>query len=338
VERQCASAAREASEGIRRDLEENISRLETALGERLHSRTLPSSAHMNRINNLLEDLSAEDIVEDAGGRTTRLGVRAETLKRAVGLMRQLVDEDFHTDLKELQQKLQETAEAVNHRLAAVADQGQPRGIPAVEETALWNGLQQKVQLDFHYQSEAQRHGWLDLFMHGRRPVIMATMMISMFGAAFGIGSHLGLVLAPLLLVLFLGSLGWATYEFRQEHHERIDRELRRLREALGTELKRLYEQVQREWQGRLTRHLRQAYKNLSVHADDRLRGWEQEQTRAAEHERQELQEKQKTIELRIRELGAMQQQAQRAGQAAAEARQALESTTAVILDRWRAGR
>ena len=53
-------------------------------------------------------------------------------------------------------------------------------------------------------------------------------------------------------------------------------------------LKRLYELVLREWHERLARYLRQAHNELAQGAEDRLRAWAFEQSRAGDRERQEV--------------------------------------------------
>jgi hypothetical protein len=329
--RQREQTARAATEAIRRDLEVRLARLETALTERLRERVLPTAPSSNKLNNLIEDLSADDMTEEAAGRMMQMGVRPDTLRSAVRLLEDMVHDDCQADLRDMRKGLLEAAETIGARLTEVSSAlGRPRP-PALDEALVWDALRKMTQLDFQYQREAQRRGILDLLGQGRRPVIIATMTLSMFGAAFGVGTSFRLLIAPLMLLLFLGSLAWAWHEFRQERRDQVERELRRLREALGTQLKRLYEQVLREWQGRLTRHLREADRDLARQADDELRAWTQEQTRIAERERQEIQEKQKVLEQRLRELGSMQQQVQRLRQAAVEARLGLGRAVEEIL-------
>jgi hypothetical protein len=327
--------ARGAADAIRRDLDEGLGRLEAELGERLRVRGLPASPGVNRINNYLEDLSAADLAEESAGHTTQTGVRADFLKDAARLVRNIVHNDLKTDLDDLHQRLQAAIQAISARLAGITDRRERLELPALDEKTAGELLEKMIHLDFQYRSEAPRQGWLDRLMEVRRPVVIAGMTLSMFGAAFGIAGHLSLLLAPLLLLLFLGSLGWAWYRTPQERRERRERELSRLREALGTELKRLYERALREWQRRLTGHLRQVRHELCRQAEEHLRTWSQERSRANEREQKDIQEKQKLLDQRLRDLAALQQQVQRVRQATAEAKQALERAADAALQRWR---
>jgi hypothetical protein len=301
-----------------------VARLETDLGERIRERGLPTAPASNRISNLLEDLSPDDIAEEPAGHIVRLAARAEYLEGALALVRDAVRDGLHADLKELGERLAASARQAEERLAALTQSPAPLRPTVPDEGESWDAVRKMVHLDFQYQAESPRRGFFDLIMHGRRPVVILTMILSLFGAAFGAGHGLMGKLAPLLLLIFLGSLLWGFLEFRHERHERIDRELRRMREMLGNGLRRLYDQVLREWQTRAARALRVAHKELDRQIEDRLRAHQAQWGRTAEQERREAQDRLKVLEQRQRDLAGLGQQIQRLRQSALEAGGVLE--------------
>jgi hypothetical protein len=315
---------REAAETSRRRLEEEFGKLEVGLAERLRERLLPTSSRMNRIKNLMEDLSDEHMSEESSGPVVHLGVSGDFLGRARHLLQDVLREDLRADYRWLDTEVKALAGRAAARVGELM--GQPAAarpeLPA-EET-LWETLRKAIHIDVNYRAEAPRRGLLDLMGHGRRPVMILTMTLSLVGAAFGFGGGMHVFLAPLMLVVFLLALVWTFREFKHERHERIDRELHRLREVLGSQLKRLYEQVLQDWQGRALRHLRDLHRELAAHVEDPLRARAAELNRKNALERKEIQDKLKIIDGRLRELGGLGQQVQRVRQAALEARQVLE--------------
>ena len=338
AERQRDKSLRDAEERIRREVNERLGVAEAGLAQRQRARVGPGSARLNRLNNHLEDLTGDAIAEQTAGHVIRLGLRIEPLTAALRLVREAAREDVDFDHAEVQEQLDEAIAAASDELKAATGEEERHAAPLLDKAATWSSLEKLIQLDFRSEGEALHRGWLDLISHGRRPVVVTGMVFSMLGAAFGVGGHYGPLLAVLLLVLFLGSLAWAWHEFRQERRAGVERELRRVREGLRRELGRVYEMVLREWQGCLIRHLRESNKAVIRQTDARLRAASAKQSRAIERENEDVQEKHRHIEQRLRDLGVSQQQLMRMRMTVEESTRALDDVaTAALEPLWAAG-
>ena len=259
-----ARAIRDTLDSIRRDLEENLARIEAQLADRLKQRLLPASIAPNKIDNLLEDLSDHDITQEESDRLIHLSVATAFIKKACRLVQDLVHDALQGDLEMLRAELPDLSRQIAARTENIKGLATAELLRPPDESATWEALKSTIHIDPRYHGELPRKRGLDgLFewvMHGRRPVFLIMMIAGMGGSLV---SGLRELLAPLMLFAFIGGLIWARHSFKAESAERIERELIRLREMLGSEIRRLHEQALRDWATRATQHLRDLAKRIA---------------------------------------------------------------------------
>src|SRR5208337_224518 len=114
-------ALQEASGAIRRALEESRARTEAELDEFQHERLLPTSVPNNKINNLLEDLTTDDIARETLGGIVQLGVAPRVRQAVRRLIGDIVRADLRATLERLNLETKAmTGEAVS-KLEAAGD-------------------------------------------------------------------------------------------------------------------------------------------------------------------------------------------------------------------------
>jgi hypothetical protein len=325
-------AAREAAGRARQVLDIAIDTLDIRLGEALRERTLPTSARANQIKNLVEDLTVDDLVEEEAAHAVRLRVGPVFLGRVAQAVRVWADEDVTGDLALISERLPVAAADVAATLASGELPPVQLRVPRADETADRDAIIRTVHLDFHQQAESPRRGFFDVIMHGRRPVLLITMALSLGGAAFGAATHLMVAFAPALVVVFGVGLVWSVGQLRRERQERVEAELLRIRLALEGELRRLYEQAVRDWQGQAVRRVREAHRDLARQLDEATRVAAAEAARQTAAERAEVQEKLRLADSRGRELSSLGSQVERLRQAAADVQAAADHALQACLD------
>jgi len=319
-------ALQEASGAIRRGLEEGRARIEAELDEFQRERLLPTSVPNNKINNLLEDLTTDDIARETLGRIVQLGVAPRVRQAVRRLISDMVRADLRATLERLNLEIKAmTGEAVSKSEAAG---GGPLHIwpEPLDESTAWKPIQESIQLDSRYRGELPQKGLRDrLFefvMHCRTPVFLMTIVMSPLYSSFAPGLREPLLkLSPFL---FIGGAFWAYRGLKEEEHKATERELLRLRETLRSEVRRLYEQTLGDLSKRAGQHLGGVVSRMGQQVDEHVKARVAEMAHDLSRERAELQEKLKAVDNRLRELGNLMQQVGRVRQAAAEARQALE--------------
>jgi hypothetical protein len=141
----------------------------------------------------------------------------------------------------------------------------------VSADEMFSQLQPMISLQVRYSGEIPHRTMLDRLSHGRRPVFALMMIFSLVGAAFGYGRGMTNLLAPFILLIFIGGIAWTFYSFREEREWLLDRELTRLRETLSIEVRRRFDEVLREFSSRITRWLRDQLKRVQRDTDDFVR-------------------------------------------------------------------
>lgn len=313
---------REASETIRRKIEDGLGALDTEIIERIRARTVPQSGPTNRIKNLTEDLCESDFSEERSGKTIRLGVHPDFLARATRVVQEIARKDLGDDLIVIRDAMASLNKAIATSLDDVTGSSRLTSAAALDEDSIWNTLKELIVFESRYHGEMPVRTWMDRISQGRRPVFMIMMTASLVGAAFG--QRGGITwLAPMLLLLFVGGVVWTFRSFREEREQKLDKELLRLRDSLAQDIKRLYEQVLREWQTRFSKYLRDVQKEIGRHVEELLREHATQSTELGDREKKELQDKLKLIDRRQRDLANLGQQLQRVRQLASEATRTL---------------
>jgi len=113
-------ALQEASGAIRRAVEERRTRIEAQLAECHRERLLPTSIANNKINNLLEDLTTDDIAKETLGRVVQLGVAPRVRQEARRLVSDIVRADLRADLERLNPELAAMTDEPAAKLNATA--------------------------------------------------------------------------------------------------------------------------------------------------------------------------------------------------------------------------
>jgi hypothetical protein len=330
-------ALRESTDALRRALGEELNRLRNELVEASRARLLASSASYNKINNFLEDLGEEALAREAGSNVVHLSISPTTLRKAERLIRGLVKADVEADLAPLVLALEILGGKLDTGLAPLGAQAAASALPRLDAVAVAEAAAAAVHLDPKYRGELHEKNGMEkvfeLAMHARRPMFLLTMLAPL-GIPFV--SHIREV-AWLMMVILVGGgvLAWKSY--RAEQHGQLEREVGRLREALGAEMKRVYEQALREWQNVALRHTEEVAKQAERAVEERLRSWTTDSAAKAARERVEVQDTLRLVENRLRELDALAQQVSRVRAGASEARFGLERATRDALGALRAG-
>ncbi|MBI1313844.1 hypothetical protein GC176_21335 [bacterium] len=291
---------------LKDQLDERLSSIQARLSDRIRERARPASAVMNRIRNLMEDLSPGDISEEHAYRVTRLTVSPEFLKRAESLLEDAIAIDLREDAGFLNAAEREAMTEVSKLLNDTECLGSS-ALPDFDSTTELARLCDLVHLNSRYHGELPRRTWMDRISSGRRPVFVIMMTASLAGSALGIKGGLVGWLLPVMFVLFIIGTVWTFRSFRDERDARIERELIRLRDTLGAELKRLYESLQKEWLDRLNARNRLLQSAIRNQLDGCLQRTQDQSRRDFELMASEMNERRQSADRQIRELESLRQ-------------------------------
>ena len=319
---------REASESIRPAVEDGLGRLQAQRAEAQRERLLPTSVANNTFNNLVEDVTTDDLARDANGRMVHLGVAPELRDKVRRLVSELVRPALRSDLEVLNAGLEALGRDVAARLAAAgADDLRIAPPETLDESTVWEAIHKTIHLESRYRGELLIRGKLettfDLAMHARKPLFLVMMTAPIL---FPFLPNPRVQLAPLMLPLLIGGGAWAVHSFRNEHQEKISGK----RPASARRwARRSVDSTSKPCATRMSGRPAPARGRQEAHATGggRVEGLAAEQAIRSARERTETQDRLKAVDNRLREVGGLIQQVGRVRQAASEARQALERAT-----------
>lgn len=303
-----ADCQRDVNSVVRQLMDESLAGTESHLNQRFQSRTLPAGYSMNRIANLLEDLSPRDISEEPVYKATRLRVSQEFLQTAISTVRQMVHQDVRADLEVANQGLQELCHGLGSQLCDLRAPSSPLIAELIKESETLEAIDELIHIDSRYHGELPRRNWMDRISSGRRPVFVVMMIASMVGSAIGMRGGLMTWLLPAMLVLFVLGTVWTFRSFQEERQAKLDREITRVRDTLGNELKRLYEIILKRWLAQASAHIRQCRKELGRQVEDALRADQAERDWIDRKAAERAKEKQRAIQHRLQELSTIKRE------------------------------
>lgn len=288
--------------------DDSLDQIDRRLNEHFRQRTVPSAETLNRITNFMEDLTPGDISEEPAYKVTRLKVSDDFLQQGLAIVRNSVHDSIDADLIMLNDESARLQNEFCQQFEALTGTSRAIDLPPVDRDEAVARIDELIHVDTRYHGELPRRNWMDRISYGRRPVFMIMMMGSLIGSALGIRGGLMAWLLPAMLVIFLLGTIWTFRSFRDERQSRIERELRRLRDTLGTEFKRLHTNVLKDWLGQTGEHLKQTRREALRQTDDQLRSIQQELQSTAQREQVEAQERQRSIDQQLRNLDTLLQQ------------------------------
>ena len=319
---------REVSEAIRRTLEDRQASIQAQLAESQRERLLPNSIANNKINNLLEDLTTDDISKETLGQIVQLGVAPRVRQEVRRLVGDIVRAELRTELEHLNVVIAAMTQEADAKINSAGGGSLAMRPETLDESTVWKPLQESIQLDSRYRGELAQKGLrerlFEFVMHCRTPVFLMTIVVSpLYSFAPGLREPL-LKLTPFL---FVGGAFWAYHGLKEEEHKAAERELIRLRDTLRSEIRRIYEQALGDWSKRAGQHLHRVVSAIGQRVDEHIKGCLADMDRETTRERVELQDKLKAVDDRLRDIGGTLREVKRVRQEAAEARTAFERAT-----------
>ena len=154
---------------------------------------------------------------------------------------------------------------------------------------------------------------------GRKAIMGMSMMSMVIGGTFkaiwGIDFRaIVMIVAPLF---FIAAIIYSFIVWPKEDKERLDKELDKVRDGLGSEVKRLLNEVQREKQNKISDHLDEQKKSILRKLDELMRATQAQQestlkiqTEQAQKHLQQIETQIKDLQVAEREIASLKRQGQ----------------------------
>lgn len=226
-DRSRAGSARERTEALRQQVQESLLAFRDGLEERLQA-----ALHLKDAEALVNQFSGDCLIAEDSGKGQRLVVDPVYLGR--------VDRALQTPCLDALGREHASLERVSDSLSAKLADALGVGRAAVEaplpdQHGVWNQTRSRLQIETGIQVDRPQRKFIQRIAEGRRPLYMIMMMVSLFGAPFGL--RRGPAIAIVMAILFLGGILMTYRSWRiqdSEQREQIATDAReKLRVAIG---------------------------------------------------------------------------------------------------------
>lgn len=227
-DRSRANSARERTEALRQQVQESLLGFRDGLEERLRT-----TLHLRDAEALTNQFSGDCLIAEEAGKGQRLVVDPVYLGRVDRSLQAPSLEALsreHASLKRVTDSLGATlADALEVGQAAV-------DAPLPDEHGIWEQTRGRLEVDPGVQVDRPPRRFIQRIAEGRRPLYMIMMMVSLFGAPFGL--RRGPAIAIAMAVLFLGGILMTYRSWRIQDSEQREQIASDAREKLRVAISR----------------------------------------------------------------------------------------------------
>lgn len=317
---------RKAVDAVRNRAQQDMDEVQCMVEEQFRQALLPESPLSVALAQLVETVGPDDLDEIVAGPLIqlRLNVAAEARLREALLRETQSTVLTHLDTVHdaVDTSTREAADELGRRL------GRPVSISCggLDAAKLWEGVARLARPDIKYKGEIARPTFIGRIMAARQiafGVVMIGMVLSgvatMIGGSQG-SSSLRTGLYVLVLPLFLGGFLYTFWSFRKKEELAMAKEVEKLREGVGQELRRVAAELMREASNLLKTYFTQVSRELGETLNMRLREHEDRETRRNDQTRTQSQELTRNVDNRLRQLTTQDGEVRKLLQSVAEVR------------------
>lgn len=284
---------------LRTEMGEVAASLQKQLSEQNRKRELATSAGQAGLNQLIDNLSYQDLNKTLSYKVFKLNLCDEAIQKLTRYIQQQQRTALAEDITVINQQLQNAAETLAVKCQQQLGYRPTFAVPALPESTLWAELRDSLGLELRYQGEIPQKGFIDRLSEGRKGV-MVLLMIAMLLGYVGIDLRSSGWMGLLVLPIFIGAIIYTYISFNKEEQYRLDKELVRVREEISSTGRRLTNDLQRLKMNRLSDHIEQIKKL-----------WQQQiETISREHQAQVIKDKEQNSAKARTRLQAIETQLQ----------------------------
>jgi len=253
---------------LRNRINDGYAEITRAMDDVNRKRELIKSEASEQLKSHVESLSIDDMQQEAAYKSIKLSLGGNYQNELMTFVRKTARRDFKNDKTFLHDEIQTLQTELTNTLNKQLGYNPTLNLPAMDEQAIWHDLEQVVAMEIRYQGEMPKRGFFDRIGAGRQ-ALMGLMMAGMvFGSLYPNARQTLMVFG---IPLFFGGVLYSYFTFPKEERERLDKELKRVREEVLSSARRLISDINRQKITLIRNHLDKAKKDWSEQVDKLLK-------------------------------------------------------------------
>ncbi|MFL0797281.1 MAG: hypothetical protein K6L73_07300 [Cellvibrionaceae bacterium] len=299
---------------LRTRIGDSCTDLVKALEDVCRKRELINSEQAARLKSHVESLGGDDLEKEDSYKAFKLTLDKNYQQELMALLNREARDELGQDIKHLQTEIAQLSEELTQSLNKQLGYRPSLTQPKIEKSDIWYDLEQVLAMEVRYQGEMPKRSFLDRLGAGRQ-ALMGLMMIGM--VLGGLIPELRSVLMLFGLPLFFIGMAWSFINFPKEEKSRLDKELKRVRDEVLSNARRLNSDINRQkiskvrdFMDKLKKNWQEQVEKISSDAQQRQQSDQKQQSDVAQKRLQGIDQQIQQLQQQQVSVNQLQNQAE----------------------------
>ena len=306
------SANRREVDSLKQFLDERLLTARKDIDAQIQQLSLQQSNLMVGVNEAIDDIQLHNLSTEKAHTIIKLSLDDETLTQLRQLVFKQTKDTLNVYFQQTNQHLQSVQEGLNQQLQSLSMSTLSLNNMASVQT-LYRALDQRLEVNLTYRGEMPKRTLMTRLGESRKLIMGIFTATIVLGGVAKAGWNIDLrssvlAVAPILLVC---SFVYTYIQWPQEDHERLMKELDKVRDGLRSELRRVVSDVQRFIQKELFDLLDEQKRNMQKNLKETIEHHQNEMQKHHRIEQQKQQQNQQKIDQELSKWQATERQLQR---------------------------
>lgn len=279
---------------IKTNLQRSYSSFESGINERFNqlNKNQPGSLYSFMMDQV-DGIQNLDTVTK--GSETTFAMSASSLADLQLELENGITEHLTNDIKSLNDFLEMTVEEVNQQCKEIGLNGFDYQPVKFSDEELNRLLESQMSFEREHDPKVMKKGIMAYFSAVRQPYMIIIMMASALAPFIG-NIREKAWFAPLIAVALITGVYFAIRDTRKGKEQTMQEELKKVRQWLKGEYKRIFANMEREWKTRYFQHAKDQFGEIQRIAEDRLKAFQVERGQQISSETNLTQRKMQNLE------------------------------------------
>lgn len=279
---------------IKTNLQRSYSSFESGINERFNSLTKnqPGSLY-SFLMDQIDGFNAMDTV--ASGTDTKFVLPDTDLDDLKNEIENGITEHLSHDVKSLNDFLQMTIDEINEQFKEVELAQFEYHHRDFSSTEIDRLLESQMGFEREHEPKTMKKGIMAYFSAIRQPYMIIIMMTSVLAPFIG-NIRDKKWFPPVIAIALITGLYFAIKDAKKSKEETLQEELKKVRQWLKGEYKRIFSNLEREWKTRYFQHAKDEFQEIQRMAEEKLRNYQADRGQKISQETNLTQRKMQTLE------------------------------------------
>lgn len=299
---------RKAAEPIRSRLSEEYESITRALERDAKAALALDGAINRRLRDAAQGVTADDIEQTTADTAIKLTLADATRDHLTSQVLQLARERTQQEYQQLQEGFECSVRDAERALEKATGVRHKLSFELPDHAQIWESVSAIARPEIRYRGEMPRPTFMSRLSSARQGIMSIMILGTVLGGAAAFTGEQGgsqairTTLYGLMLPLMVIGFLWTYVSFRKKEALLLEKEVEKLQDGILNEIRRVWQELQREHQGALNSAFQKNLKSLHQQIDGAMERLERQRQQEADEARRRGQDQQRSMEQRQQRL------------------------------------